>query len=98
MNEEIKTFQCGTVNEAEALYFQKMNEGCWQMVSCLKIKWSWKKFKYVTEFKMKKIETPVRKRTWEDVVKLASETIGNVASIYANIAQRKREEFLKQKP
>jgi len=56
MSENIEVFEFNSIGEAEAEYFRRRQLGCWQMVSALKIKWSWKKMRNVVTFSMKKVD------------------------------------------
>lgn len=54
--EEIKIIECNTVGEAEAEYFLLQNKKCWQVIKPLKVVWSWRKFKTVVRFTVKKVD------------------------------------------
>lgn len=53
---EIEIIECNSISEAEAEYFSRRNQGCWQMEKTLKIVWSWRKLRNVFRFSMKKVE------------------------------------------
>ncbi len=56
MKEDIKVVECNSICEAESEFFRLKSEGRWQMVSVLKIKWSWKKWRYIATFSMKRVK------------------------------------------
>ena len=56
MKSNIEVLEFDTVGEAEAEFFKRHNEGTWVVVDRLKVVWSWKKFKSVCKFSMKKVE------------------------------------------
>lgn len=56
MTGEIKIIECNGIVEAENVYLQMREENCWVVVKPLKVVWSWKKFKTVVRFSMKRVK------------------------------------------
>lgn len=101
MKDEIKVFECDTVEEAEQLFFEKIEEGCWQMHKALDIFWSWRKWKYVVRFSMRKVEkayhiTDHMKDMYEAINKALEMSISIIPKI-TEIYKLKRECEAKQK-
>lgn len=58
MKNEIEIIECNSIEDAENEYFKRRSEGCWQMVKAIKIHFSWRKFRTVARFSMKKVDKP----------------------------------------
>lgn len=58
MKNEIEIIECNSIEDAENEYFKRRAEGCWQMVKAIKIHFSWRKFRTVARFSMKKVDSP----------------------------------------
>lgn len=97
MKQEIKIIECNTMAEAEAKYYSLRAEGCWQMVSSLKLKWSWRKMRTVAVFKMKRVEKPYHFDNYIsdiiDAVVFGIETFKSISSTINNIKRRKQNGY-----
>ncbi|MES2382370.1 MAG: hypothetical protein V4538_15090 [Bacteroidota bacterium] len=92
MENSVEVLEFNTVEEAETEYLKRRAEGCWVMVDRLKVVWSWRKFKSVCRFSMKKVDkrpmdiVEFVDRLREEIPKLA-ETFG----IISEAKQRRRQ-------
>ena len=89
MKSSIEVLEFDTVSEAEAEYLKRREQGCWEMVDRLRVVWSWRKFKSVCRFSIKKVD----KRPLDYVelmgklipaIREANESIKSVAQIMRN--------------
>lgn len=99
MKNEIEVIECNSIENAETEYFKRRAEGCWQMVSAMKIVWSWKKFRTVARFSMKKVNNPYHFDDYlRDLTKVAIKgcEVGiEISKTMSMINKRKSENKLK---
>lgn len=67
INKMKKSFECNSVEEAEALFFKYRADG-WRVSKVIKIVWSLRKFKHVAKFEMIKIPVEKPKRELHEVI------------------------------
>src|SRR5580765_3556067 len=100
MKDEIKVFEFSSISEAEKEYFKRREEGCWQMVSAIKIVWSWKKMRNVATFSMKKVEKAYHIDDYiKDVhgcILAGISTLSSVMKTMHEVNKLKREKLLKK--
>lgn len=83
--DEIKVFECDSIEEAELLYFKYYQQG-WRVHKAIKLVWKFWKFKYVARFEMKKDghDFSDYMKNVNKALQLGVETFGSIAKIKRN--------------